>query len=399
MIPSSTASAVLKPSATNPVIDMLGRRLRLAVIGGGPGSFIGPIHRQAARLDDRYDIVAACLSSDPAKAVAAGAGLGLPADRCHPSAQALLDSEAVRPDGAEVVAIMTPNDSHFPLAMAALTQGFDVICDKPMTNTLTEAEQLRQRVQATGRIFCLTHNYSGYPLVRQARAMVADGQLGDIRLVQVEYVQGGRAKPGPGRTAWKTDPARGGESLVMGDIGTHAHQLLRFITGLEVEQLAAEAGPIVPGSQAHDYAGALLRLGGGARGSFWVTQAAAGMENALRIRVSGALGSLEWAQEQPTVLHFKPLDAPAQIRTPKGPGTLPLALRASRVNAGHPEGFHEAFANLYSDAAEAIAARRCGMAADPLALHFPNADDGWMGMRFVDAVIRSNAAHGAWTQV
>jgi predicted dehydrogenase len=394
MIPASPISPF-----SNPVIAMLGRRLRLAVIGGGPGSFIGTTHRQAARLDDRYELVAGCLSSDPAKAVMAGQSLGLAPDRCYPSAQALFDAESQRSDGAEVVAIMTPNDSHFPYAMAALAQGFDVICDKPMTNTLAQAEQLRQRVAETTRIFCLTHNYSGYPLVRQARAMVAEGMLGDIRLVQVEYVQGGRAKPGPGRTAWKTDPARGGESVVMGDIGTHAHQLLRFISGLEVEQLAADAGPIVPGSQAHDYAGALLRLSGGARGSFWVTQAAAGVENALRIRVSGALGTLEWAQEHPQVMHFKPLDAPAQIRTPKGPGTLPLALRSSRVAAGHPEGFHEAFANLYSDAAEAIAARRSSQTPDPLALHFPNANDGWMGLRFVDAVIRSSAADGAWTTV
>ena len=274
----------LPPSVTpapNPVIELLGRRLRLAVIGGGPGSFIGATHRQAARLDDRYELVAACLSSQADKALCAGAGLGLPADRSYPGAQALLDAEAARADGAEVVAIMTPNDSHFPYAMAALAQGFDVICDKPMTNTLEEAALLRQRVRDSGRVFCLTHNYSGYPLVRQARAMVSEGELGEIRLVQVEYVQGGRAKPGPGRTAWKTDPSRSGASLVMGDIGTHAHQLLRFITGLEVEQVAADAGPIVPGSQAHDYAGALLRLSGGARGSFWVTQAAAGMENAL----------------------------------------------------------------------------------------------------------------------
>ena len=387
------------PSTANPVITRLGRRLRLAVIGGGPGSFIGATHRQAARLDDRYDLVAACLSSQPEKARLAGASLGLPADRSYPGAQALFDAEAARTDGAEVVAIMTPNDSHFPYAMAALAQGFDVICDKPMTNTLEEATQLRQRVAESGRVFCLTHNYSGYPLVRQARAMVAQGDLGELRLVQVEYVQGGRAKPGPGRTAWKTDPSRSGASLVMGDIGTHAHQLLRFITGLEVDQVAADAGPIVPGSQAHDYAGALLRLSGGARGSFWVTQAAAGMENALRIRVSGSLATLEWAQEHPQVLHFKPLDAPAQVRTPRGPGTLPLAARSSRVAAGHPEGFPEAFANLYADAAEAIAARRAGQAPDPLALHFPNAHDGWMGMRFVDAVIRSSAENGSWTNV
>lgn len=383
-------------NSLNPVIALLGRRLRLAVIGGGPGSFIGPMHRQAARLDDRYEIVAAALSSDADKSGAAGAQLGLPADRCYPDAFALMASEAARPDGADVVAIMTPNHHHFPCAMAALAHGFDVICDKPMTNTLAEAEALRARVQESGRVFCLTHNYSGYPLVRQARAMVADGQLGEIRLVQIEYVQGGRARPGPGRTAWKTDPTRGGPSLVMGDIGTHAHQLLRFVTGLEVAEVAADVGCVVPGSSAHDFAGALLRLHGGARGSFWVTQAAAGMENGLRFRVSGSLGTLEWLQEQPQVLHFKPLDTPAQVRTPRGPGTLPLAGRSSRVAAGHPEGFPEAFANLYSDAAEAIAARRAGQEPDPLALHFPTAHDGWMGMRFVDAVIRSSEANGVW---
>ncbi|WP_066255122.1 Gfo/Idh/MocA family protein [Hydrogenophaga flava] len=381
----------------NPVIALLGRRLRLAVIGGGPGSFIGPIHRMAARLDDRYDIVAGVLSSDPQRSVASGLAMGLAPDRCHPDLASLLAAESQGPDGIDAVAVMTPNDGHFPAAMAALDHGFDVICDKPMTNTLAEAQTLFEKVQASGRVFCLTHNYSGYPMVRQARAMVAEGQLGEIRLVQVEYVQGGRAKPGPGRVAWKADPARGGPSLVMGDIGTHAHQLLRFISGLEVGEVAAELGCVVPERSAHDYAGVLLRMAGGARGSFWVTQAAAGVENGLRIRVSGSLGSLEWQQEHPQVLDFKPLDAPAQRLTPRGPGALPLALRGTRVAAGHPEGFPEAFANLYSDAAEAIAARRAGQSPDPLALHFPNAHDGWMGMRFVDAVIRSAQAGGAWT--
>jgi predicted dehydrogenase len=391
----------------NPVISMLGRRLRLAVIGGGPGSFIGAMHRQAARLDDRYELVAAALSSDPQKSVQAGRELGLPAERCYPYGMALLTAEAARNkgtgDGADVVAIMTPNDSHFDFAMAALAQGFDVICDKPMTNTALEAAQLHQRVGDTGLVFCLTHNYTGYPMVRQAKAMVANGELGDIRLVQVEYVQGGRAKAGPGRQAWKEDPRRGGPSLVMGDIGTHAHNLLRFITGLEVSQVAAEVGSIVPDRITHDFAGALLRMNNGrnnrVHGSFWVTQAAAGVENALRIRVSGSLGSLEWQQECPQALTFKPLGAPSQNRTPNGPGTLPLAARSSRIVAGHPEGFHEGFANLYSDAAEAIAARRAGQTADPLALHFPNSLDGLLGVQFVAAVIQSSARDGAWTAV
>jgi predicted dehydrogenase len=339
----------------NPVISMLGRRLRLAVIGGGPGSFIGAMHRQAARLDDRYELVAGALSSNSEKSVAAGRELGLASERCYADGMALLNAESKRPDGADVVAIMTPNDSHFEFAFEALTQGFDVICDKPMTNTLLEATQLHQRVNDTGLVFCLTHNYTGYPMVRQAKAMVANGELGDIRLVQVEYVQGGRATAGPGKKAWKEDPQRGGPSLVMGDIGTHAHNLLRFITGLEVRQVAAEVGSIVPDRLTHDFAGAMLRMSNGARGSFWVTQAAAGVENALRIRVSGSLGSLEWQQEYPQALSFKPLGAPSQNRTPNGPGTLPLAARSSRIVAGHPEGFHEGFANLYSDAAEAIA--------------------------------------------
>ena len=385
--------------SNNTVFKLLGRRLRLAVIGGGPGSFIGAMHRQAARLDDRYELVASALSSDPERSRIASIGIGIAQDRCYPSGQTLIEAEAQRVDGAEVVAIMTPNDSHFGFAMQALGVGLDVICDKPMTNTLEEAMALHQRVQDTGLVFCLTHNYTGYPMVRQARAMVADGQLGAIRLVQVEYVQGGRAKAGPGRRPWKDDPVRGGPSLVMGDIGTHAHNLLCFITGLDVDQVAADIGCIVPDRLTHDYAGAMLRLSNGARGSFWVTQAAAGVENGLRIRISGSLGSLEWHQEHPQVLQFKPLDAPAQLRTPNGPGTMPLAARASRIVAGHPEGFHEAFANLYTDAADAIAARRTGQTADPLSLFFPSAQDGLQGIRFVTAALASSHNDGRWTRL
>ena len=385
----------------NPVYALLGRRLRLAVIGGGPGSFIGAMHRQAAALDNRYELVAAALSSNPEKSLQAGRELGLAPQRVHATGLALIASEAVHPEGADVIAIMTPNDSHFELASAALAHGFDVICDKPMTNTLDEAERLHTVVRASGRVFCLTHNYTGYPMVRQARAMVAAGNLGVIRLVQVEYVQGGKARetdPSPEQN-WRYNPARGGPSLVMGDIGTHAHNLLRFVTGLEVEEVAAEVGSIVPGRVVHDYAGAMLRLSNGARGTFWVTQAAAGVENGLRIRVSGSLGTLEWEQELPQILDYKPLDGPAQVRTPNGPGTLPLAARASRIVKGHPEGFPEAFANLYSDAAEAIAARRAGTVPDPLALCFPNSCDGLLGVRFVAAVVQSSAANGAWVRL
>lgn len=386
----------------NPVIKMIGRRLRLAVVGGGSGSFIGAMHRQAARLDDRYELVSSVLSSDGERSRAAGKELGLEENRVHGDVEMMLDSEAARPDGVDVVAIMTPNDSHFPYARAALEKGFDVICDKPMTNSVGEAEKLVRLVEESGLVFCLTHNYTGYPMVRQARAMVENGELGAIRLVQVEYVQGGKAAeddpdPARGPVPWRFDPARSGPSLVLGDIGTHAHNLVRFITGLEVIEVAAEVGAVVPNRVVDDFAGALLRFENGARGSFWVTQAAAGVENCLRIRVSGTKGSLEWMQEQPQVLHFKPLQRPAEVRTPRGPQTLPLAVRSSRIVAGHPEGFPDGFANLYSDAAEAIAARRSGQPADPLALYFPTAADGLAGVRFIDRVLASSADGGRWT--
>lgn len=393
---------------SNPIVELLGRRLRFAVIGGGPGSFIGAMHRTAARIDDRYELVAAVLSSDAERSRAAGEALGIHPDRVHGDAIEMLDAEAERSDGADVVAIMTPNDSHHAYAIGALRRGFDVICDKPMTNTLVEAQEVVDEVEASGRVFCLTHNYTGYPMVRQARAMVSDGQLGTIQLVQVEYVQGGKAgERDPdvdadvedGGLPWRYDPVRGGPSLVMGDIGTHAHNLVRFVAGVDVTEVAADMGHIVANRLVDDYAGAMLRFDNGARGSFWVTQAAAGVENCLRLRVSGTEGTIEWMQETPTQLIFKPLRAPVQIHTPNGPGTLPLSARASRIVAGHPEGFHEGFANIYSDAAEAIAARIAGVAPDPLALHFPNADDGLRGVAFVEAAVASSADNGAWIAV
>jgi predicted dehydrogenase len=386
--------------STNPVFEKLGRPLRLAVIGGGTGSFIGAMHRQAALLDGRFTIVAGALSSRPEKALSDGLLIGLPEDRIYSDALELIRTEVGRPDGAEVVAIMTPNDSHFRYADAALDAGLDVICDKPMTNTLEDAIALVNKVRKTGLIFALTHNYSGYPMTRQARAMVEAGELGIIRLIQIEYVQGGKAKeqdPDPtGVLPWRYDPVRGGPSLVMGDIGTHAHHLVRYITGLEVAELSAEIGAIVPGRLTHDYAGALLHFDNGARGIFWVTQAAAGIENGLRIRVSGTKGSIEWMQEIPQRLDFRPIDAPAVTFTPAGKGIHPLAVQASRIVAGHPEGFRDAFANIYRDAADAIAARRTGTTVDPLAGTFPNAEDGLAGVRFVQDVIASSEREGAW---
>ena len=388
--------------APNPVIDALGRRLRLAVIGGGPGSFIGEMHRAAARLDDRYRIVAAALSSDAERGRAAALRIGVPAERAYGSGAELIEGEAARADGADVVAIMTPNDTHREYSIAALKRGFDVICDKPLANSLDDALAVVRAVRQAGRVFALTHNYTGYPMVRQARAMVAAGELGEIRLVQVEYVQGGNAAghdvsdPAAARTRWRFDTARSGPSLILGDIGTHAHHLVCYVSGIELAAVAADVGAIVPGRRVHDYAGVLLRFAGGARGCLWATQAAAGVESSLGFRISGVQGTVEWHQDRANELRFLPLDGPAQVRTRNGPGTLPLSARGSRVGKGHPEGFHEGFANIYADAAEAIAARRSGRTADPLALHFPTVEDGARGLKFVEAALASSYAGGGW---
>jgi len=388
---------------TNPVIEMLGRRLRLAVVGGAPGSFIGGMHRMAARMDDRYDLVCGVVSSNPEKAIRVGTEMGFAPDRRYATVEGMLETESRRTDSIDVVAIMTPNDSHFPYAMAALAKGFHVICDKPMTNTLEDAKALHAAVLESGKVFCLTHNYTGYPLVRQAKAMIAAGMLGDLRMVQVEYVQGGRAvaKEVTADTprAWKYDHAKSGPSLVMGDIGTHAHNLLCFVTGLEVQSVCAQVRAVVPGQLVDDYAGAMLRLEGGIPAMFLATQAAAGIENNLKLRVCGSKGSLQWRQEIPQRLEYFPLDAPAQVLTPNGPGTLPLSARSCRIVKGHPEGFPGSFANLYSDVAEAVAASISGKQADPLALYFPTSLDGQKGVEFMYAAIDSSKAGGTWVEL
>jgi predicted dehydrogenase len=383
----------------NPVLEKLGRRIRLGIIGGAPGSFIGGVHRMAARLDDCYDIVCGVMSSSPQKARETGRAMGFADGRLYGTVEEMLSSEtALREDGGkaiDAVAIMTPNHMHFPYSMAALDAGFHVICDKPMTNSLDEARQLHQKVVDSGLVFCLTHNYTGYPLVRQAREMIADGQLGDLRLIQVEYVQGGRAVNKPVSPdmprAWKFDPEKSGPSLVMGDIGTHAHNLLRFVTGMEVGQLSARLGTIVPERQVHDFAGIQFTLENGAAGVMWVTQAAAGIENSLRFRISGSLGTLEWFQEIPQRMTFYPVDGSARVLTPNGPEIMPAARRASRIVKGHPEGYTSAFAVIYREAAEAMAGSMSGSE-----LLFPDSADGLRGLEFVQASIDSSSRDGAW---
>ena len=385
----------------NSTIARLGRRLRLGVVGGGPGSFIGTVHRTAARLDDHYEVVAGVLSRNPERSRAAARAIGIAEDRAYAEHGELLAKEAARPDGIDVLAIMTPNDAHYPAARAALARGLDVICDKPLTTKLEDALDLVRRVKASGVVFCLTHNYSGYPMVRHARAMVQGGALGAIRQLHVEYIQGHLAA----ETEADRDPAANwrfaaeqcGPSLVLGDIGTHAHHLACFISGLVLAAVAAELGSAVPGRQVHDYAHVLLRFEGGARGSMWVTNSAAGAEHGLHIRVFGDNGGLEWHQEEPNSLLYRPLGSFAQVLTRGRPGLSPQAERATRIVLGHPEGFHEAFANLYADAAEAIVARRTGARPDPLALDFPTVDDGARGVKFVEAAFDSHRHDGRWT--
>ncbi len=384
----------------NPVVALLGRRLRLGVVGGGPDSFVGTVHRAAARLDGRYDLVACVLSSDPERSRARGAELGFAPDRAYGSLDELLAGEGARSDAIDAVAIMTPNDSHVAYSKAALARGLHVLCDKPLTNSVAEAMELVQAVRDSDAVFCLTHNYSGYPMLRQARAMVAAGEIGEVRQAVVEYSQGQLSSyvepDAPERLRWRLDRQRGGPSAVLGDIGTHAHHLLVFVAGQPVVRLAADLGATVPERGNDDYAGILLRLKNGARGVMWLTQAASGAENLLRIKVYGSRGGLEWDHSMPNVLkHTVQLQA-ARLLSRGQPDLSPAARRATRAPLGHPEGFHEAFANLYSDAAEAIAARLAGEDADPLALDFPSVEDGARGVRFIEAAIESRDGGGSW---
>ena len=383
----------------NPVIEKLGRRLRLGVIGGGPGSVIGEVHRTAARFDDRYEVVGGVLSSNPERSRAAGRALGWARERAYGDVDEMLAAETARPDGVDVVAIMTPNDSHYPLACRWLDVGRDVICDKPLTTNLDDARDLVARVRASGLVFCTTYNYSAYPMVRQARAMVADGEIGHLRLAQVEYIQPQLAmRPDlEDPDYWRFHAGRSGPSAILGDIGTHAWQLLHSVTGAEPQAVCAEVGPVVPERRFDDTAGVLLRYANGARGILWVTQAAAGAEHGLKFRIHGAEGGLEWIQDDPSWLVHMRLGQPRRMLSRGGPGLKPAAERASRIAIGHPEGTHQAFANLYSDVAEAVVARLTGTPADPLALDFPTVEDGARGIAFVIAAKASAEAGGVWT--
>ena len=375
-------------------------RIRLGMVGGGQGAFIGAVHRIAARLDDQYDLVAGCFSSSPEKSAASAAELGVP--RAYDDFAQMALREARRRDGIEAVAIVTPNHMHAPVARQFLKRGIHVICDKPLTATLTEAKQLARAAGESDALFVLTHNYTGYPMIRQARAMIAAGELGEIRLVQVEYAQDWLAEPleasGNKQASWRTDPAKSGLGGAIGDIGTHAFNLAGFVTGLELDALAADLQSFVPGRQVDDNAHVMLRYQGGARGLLWCSQVASGCENALRLRVYGTKAGIEWSQEDPNYLWVTPLGQPRYRLSRGGAGTGPDAARVTRVPAGHPEGYLEGFANIYAEAARAILARREGAAPDP-AITYPGLKEGLEGVAFVDACVRSSRRNGAWVKL
>jgi predicted dehydrogenase len=372
------------------------KRIRLGMVGGGKNAFIGAVHRIASRIDDHYELVAGALSSTPQAAVESGRELGLAEDRIYPDFDTMAQKEAARDDGIDAVAIVTPNHVHFAPAKAFLEKDIHVICDKPLTATLKEARALRDVARASKAKFLLTHNYTGYPLMRQAKAMVAAGKLGPIRVVQAEYPQEWLAEPleksGQKQADWRTDPARTGMGGCVGDIGTHAYNLLRFVTGLKTKAISADLHTFVPGRRVDDNVHMMLRFEGGARGMLWASQVAPGHENGLMVRIYGEKASLEWVQAEPNKMWFCPLGAPRQLLT-RG-GAITTAGQASgtgvRIPAGHPEGYLEAFATLYAEFAQVI---RSGQGGELL----PDVNDGVEGLEFIVAAVTSSQNNSQWT--
>lgn len=370
------------------------------MVGGGPGAGIAHVHRRAARLDGRFELVAGAFSRNPEAGRRMGQELGLDPGRVYADYDTMARSEAGRPDGIECVAIVTPNSSHAPASLAFLRAGIDVICDKPMALSLQEALEVERAATERGLLFALTHNYSACPMVLEARHLVQTGAIGAVRVVTVEYAHGTRNRlleaEGDAKLAWRVDPAVAGPSTVLGDIGSHAHHLMRRITGLEVESLSAELATLVPGRRADDDAHVSMRLAGGARGRLWASMVAAGNGHGLRIRVFGETGSLHWDQEEPDQLHLRADGAPYRLLRRGEAYLCEAARQASRTKAGNPEGYFGAFANVYADAAEVICARRDGRAPGPHAHSFASARDGVLAMRFIEAAVDSSRRGGAW---
>jgi predicted dehydrogenase len=381
--------------------ERFGRALRLGVVGGGPGVWIGEMHRSAAALDGWFRTTAGVFSSDPARSRAAGAALGLEPGRSYGTVQEMLDAEARRPDGIDAVAVMTPNDTHYGYAAAALDAGLDVICDKPVTHDLAQALDLAARTRAKGRLFAIAHGYSAYPMTRYARRLVRDGAIGAVRLVQVEYLQSSlaaRVEDGPAnrRLRWVLDPQRSGQALVMSAIGCHAQHLACFVSGLAVARVAADAGTLVPGRQVIDHVSALIEFAGGARGTFTATQAAAGGENDIRLRVYGEKGTLDWSHREASYLKLALQGEPLRTIGRGDPFLPPEIVVLGRTPRGHPEGLREAFANLYAEVAQERIARALG---EPVPeFPYPRIEDGVHTMAFIEACLASQARQ-AWVEI
>ena len=379
-----------------------GGRIRYGMVGGGQGAFIGAVHRLAARMDGEYEFVAGALSADKKKALASAAELGLPPERSYGSYQEMADAESKRADGIEAVSIVTPNHMHAPVATAFLKAGIHVICDKPLSLNAAEARDLVKLARKSGKIFALTHNYTGYPMIRQARAMIAAGELGELRLVQAEYAQDWLTEPvektGQKQAAWRVDPKKSGAGGALGDIGTHAYNLACFVSGLTLDSLLADLTSFVKGRKLDDNDNILLRWKGGAKGMIWASQVAPGNENGLQLKLYGTKGGLHWKQEEPNTLRFAPFGEPPRLITRGGHGAGPAAGRVTRVPSGHPEGYLEGFANLYTEIARAIRAARGGKKPDPTVM-FPTVEDGLVGMEFVEAAVASSKQGGVWVKV
>ena len=385
----------------------MSRKIRYGMVGGGRGAFIGAVHRIAASIDQQIELVCGAFSSDPERSKASGADLFLPASRCYGTFQEMIKAEAKLPEGERMdfVSIVTPNHMHFPPAKMALENGFHVLSDKPATLNLAEAKKLAELVKKTSQLYGLTHNYTGYPLVKEARELIATGRLGKIRKVVVEYPQGWLATrieaSGQKQAAWRTDPKRSGAAGCIGDIGTHAENLAEYITGLKIEELAADLTSFVKGRKLDDDGNVLLRFKGGAKGVLHSSQISVGEENNLNIRVYGEIGGLEWHQREPNTMFLKWADQPQQIyRT--GLGYLSAAAKgASRTPPAHPEGYLEAFANVYKNFANHVRAVQSGakLAKHDAALDYPKIEDGVRGMAFIEAVVKSSKKNAAWTKL
>jgi predicted dehydrogenase len=378
-------------------------RIRLGMVGGGQGAFIGAVHRLAARIDDQYEFVAGALSSDAARSKASGEELGLAPDRIYSDFREMAKAEARRADGIEVVSIVTPNHMHFPAAKAFIEAGIHVVCDKPLSLNLKEALALEKLlVKNKDTIFALTHNYSGYPMMRQAKAMIAAGELGEIRLVQGEYPQDWLTenieKSGQKQASWRTDPSKTGAGGCVGDIGTHTYQLGCYVSGLKLDELSADLTSFVKGRRVDDNAHVMLRYKGGAKGMIWASQVAPGHENGLKIRVYGTKGGIEWVQADPNYLWVTPFGEPKRLITRGGAGSNAASARVTRVPPGHPEGYLEGFANIYTEVSRAVKAKRLGKKPDK-DVDFPGIEDGVAGMVFIEACVKSSVKNGKWIKV